>query len=201
MSDPNTAIICDQPGKPTKFVSEIDGATYETALIMKAYSLFMLQDKRLEDIATETGIPLVVVEEMFAKSDWMERKRRYAEQTILSLNAELARTQAKERIETINRHIAKARDVVDKAQELALQQQTPRALKDAVEAMTSAATMEARAAGVAEKTVQRDVGPTGLPSGEGDLSKMVWVGISVKPPPGKVVEKPPIDVTSEVRPA
>ena len=197
---PNTVVIHEQAGRPVTFTSEIDGSNYSMALLQKAYSLYMLQDMRLEAIAKETGIPLVVVEEIFAKSDWLERKRRYAEQTILSLNAELARTQARERVETIKRHIEKAREVVDKAQEMALQQQTPRSLKDAVEAMTSAATMEARAAGVAEKTVQRDVGPTGMPPVEGDLSKMVWVGISVRPPAAKE-EKQTIDVTSEVRPA
>lgn len=193
MSSNPVVKIIEQSAPPSVVKSDVDQQEYPVAKVQQAYRTYMLDDKRLSDIAKDIGVPLVIVEEWCLKYGWANRKSEYAAQTIKSLNAELNRRQAEERVNTITGHIAKARDIVEKAHGEAMRSGTPRGLKEAVDAMTAAATMEARAAGLAEKTVQRDVGPGGVENA--DANKMVWIGVSVLPKtePAKV-----IDVQSEV---
>ena len=192
---PDVVKIVEHSDLPVVFKSEIDGQEHPIEKLRRAYSSFLLGDKRLSEIAQEVELPLVIVEEMSFKGRWVERKIQYCNETIRALDAEVRRTQATERVETIKQQIAKARDVRDKAHEMAMRAAgTPKALKDAADAMATAAAMEARAAGVAEKTIQRDV----MGEGSEPIAKFSWVGITVVPrAPDPEPKVPVINVESQ----
>ncbi len=161
--------------------SEVMQRDYPVEISIKAYSIFMLGGKSLQHVADEVGVPLPVIEEWSRKKQWSVRQAEYAMESIRALNTEASRVQAESRLATIKAHLEKARDIVAKAHETALAAPTASALKNATEAMTSAAAMEARAAGLAEKTVQqRDTAGSDTPQG---ATPYVFIGLSAMAPP------------------
>jgi hypothetical protein len=193
MSDDPVEIVKPAPLVVTK--SEITGQNYSMATVEKAYYMFMIEGKPPRDIAAAVGVPSVVVEEWSRKNQWARRLEEYARETVKSLNASAVRLQAQERMTTIQAQMEKARALQEKAQGLAMTSTTAVQIKNATEAVTSAAAMEARAVGLAEKTVAHDEDPD--PQKQGQQS-YVFIGIGARPPP-EDDEKPAIDVQSEVR--
>lgn len=184
-------VIVEHSQAITKTYSEVTHETYPVAAAEKAYKMFMLDGRTPKDIAEATQIPQVVIEEWSKKMGWSIRRMQYAQESIRVLNAEAGRVQADSRLETIRNQIKKAREVVEKAHSMAMEAATSNQLKAATEAMASAATMEARAVGLAEKTVQKDVESDDQ---RPNKSAMVFIGLGALPPSAlgesRVIETP-----------
>ena len=175
--------------------SDVMQKDYPIETATKAYSEFMLGNKTPAQIAEKLGIPTIVVEEWSRKNKWSLRQAEYALESIRALNTEVGKKQAEARLATVTSHIEKARAVVQKAHDEALIAATPNALKSATEAMAAAATMEARAVGLAEKTIQRDVDAED--HGKTAPTPYVFIGLHAMAPVVKAPEASTIDVVSQ----
>jgi len=171
---------------PRNVRCEIDGVTYPYEKFEAAYRSFMMEDRDLITCAKETGLPVVVVLEWSQKNKWAERKARLLTEAVRSLEAQERLTKAVERRVVISRHLTEARAVAERAAKFAKEADAARDLKAAAEAYKAAADVEARASGMAEKTIEK-----GGDGGDGAKVPSFWMGITAT----KVEIK---DVTSEV---
>jgi hypothetical protein len=171
---------------PADVRCEIDGVSYPFEKFMAAYRAFMLEDTDLTQCAKDTGLPLLVVLEWSQKNKWAERKAKLLTEAVRSLESQERLTKALERREVITRHLAEARKVAARAVKFAEEAGAARDLKAAAEAYKSAADVEARASGMAEKTIEK-----GGEGGSDARTPNFFMGITAT----KVEVK---DITSEV---
>lgn len=192
-NDDPVELIKSAPLTVTK--SDITGQNYSMVTVEKAYYMFMIEGKTPKDIAALLGVPSVVVEEWSRKNLWAKRLEEYARETVKSLNASAMRLQAQERVSTIQAQMDKARELQVKAQELAMKATTALQIKNATDAVTAAAAMEARAVALADKVVTREEESESLKQ---QGQPYVFIGVGALPPPesgeGRV-----INVQSEER--
>jgi len=157
---------------PLDVRSEITNMSYPYAKFESVYTNFMQNDTDLPACAKEAGLPLIVVLEWSKKYRWAARKAELYADAVRSLETQERLTRATARKLVIMRQLEEARQIAEKANEFAKDANGTRDLKAAAEAYKAAADVESRAAGIAEKTVERGTDSTGeakVPS--------FWLGI------------------------
>lgn len=189
------AVIIDAPRVVR---SDVDGNMYPIEKFQQAYKLFMLEDKKPAEIALTVGLPKLVMLDFSAKNMWADRKAKILQEQVRMLEVEARVMQAMSKGEVIERQLRDAKAIAERATRNAEEARNPRDLKVATEAFKMASDVEARAAGLAEKTVEKDSGATAEQKAP---SFFIGVGVSrvtVASGDSITVEQGPRDITKDV---
>jgi hypothetical protein len=189
------AVIIDAPRVVR---SDVDGNMYPIEKFQQAYKLFMLEDKKPAEIALTVGLPKLVMLDFSAKNMWADRKAKILQEQVRMLEVEARVMQAMSKGEVIERQLRDAKAIAEKATLNAAEARNARDLKVATEAFKMASDVEARATGLAEKTVEKD---SGAAAEQKAPSFFIGVGVSrvtVASGDSITVEQGPRDITKDV---
>ena len=128
----------------------------------KAFELFMKEQKRPVEIATELGLELSVVVRWFASNRWLARKKEQ-DQVSIDINQHTHKTLiAEEKVKVAKEHLIIGenleKQLVAAAKELEGSPMKPRELKDLADAVASATAIRARVVGISDKLPQENGG-------------------------------------------
>jgi hypothetical protein len=198
MSEPiESEVITTAPVREVR--SELTGAKYPIEKFQHAYRLFMLEDMNVDQIVEATGLPRIVILDFSMRNQWADRKAKLIHEQVKMLEVESRLRQAVRKSDVIERQLDNAKKIAAKAAKEAEEASSVRDLKGAAEAFKAASDVEARAVGIADKTVERN-------NAEGDqVSKapsfFIGVGVSkvtIASGESMTVEQGPKDVTRDV---
>jgi hypothetical protein len=195
--DIDSEIIVTAP--PREVRSELTGSRYPIELFQQAYRMFMLEDKNVDEIAAATNLPRLVILDFSMKNQWADRKAKLLQEQVKMLEIEAKLRQAVRKSDVIERQLDNAKKIANKAAREAEEANSVRDLKGAAEAFKAASDVEARAVGIADKTVERS-------GGEGDQapkapSFFIGVGVSkvtIASGESMTIDQGPKDVTKDV---
>lgn len=184
---------------PREVRSELTGSRYPIELFQHAYRLFMLEDKSVDEIAATTNLPRLVILDFSMKNQWADRKAKLLQEQVKMLEVEAKLRQAVRKSDVIERQLDNAKKIAAKAAREAEEASSVRDLKGAAEAFKAASDVEARAVGIADKTVERS-------GGEGDQvakvpSFFIGVGVSkvtIASGESMTIDQGPKDVTKDI---
>lgn len=184
---------------PREVRSELTGSRYPIELFQHAYRLFMLEDKSVDEIAATTNLPRLVILDFSMKNQWADRKAKLLQEQVKMLEVEAKLRQAVRKSDVIERQLDNAKKIAAKAAREAEEASSVRDLKGAAEAFKAASDVEARAVGIADKTVERN-------GGEGDQvakvpSFFIGVGVSkvtIASGESMTIDQGPKDVTKDI---
>ena len=184
---------------PREVKSELTGIRYPIEKFQHAYRMFMLEDKGVDEIASVTGLPKVVVLDFSLKNQWADRKSKLMQEQIKMLEIESRLRQATKKSEVVERQLANAKKIANKAAKEAEEATSVRDLKGAAEAFKAASDVESRAVGMAEKTVERSGGD----SDQKDKVPSFFIGVgaskvTIASGESMTIEQEPRDITKDV---
>jgi transposase-like protein len=130
---------------------------YDPRVKAQAFNSFLTTDLSLSDIALDLGVSSKVVASWSRKGGWLERKKEIETELFKSAEDQYRRLIVEHRVPTMLRHLrvsGKLEEGIEKViDEETKDDRTPNdmKLKRMAEALSSSATVSARAAGISEK--------------------------------------------------